>query len=71
MFDAIARTISRHPWRVVISGIAFAAICGIFGGPVAGLLQGGGFNDPASESPTAASRRLTSAGGAVRARSRV
>jgi RND superfamily putative drug exporter len=56
MFDAIAHTISRHPWRVIISGIAFAAICGIFGGPVAGLLQGGGFNDPASESTTAATR---------------
>ena len=56
MFDAVARTISRHPWRVVISGIAFAAVCGIFGGPVAGLLQGGGFNDPASQSTTAANR---------------
>ena len=56
MFDAIARTISRHPWHVVISGIAFAAICGIFGGPVAGLLQGGGFNDPASQSSIAANR---------------
>src|SRR5258706_8878202 len=56
MFDAIARTISRHPWRVVISGVAFAAICGIFGGPVAGLLQGGGFNDPSSQSTSAANR---------------
>ena len=56
MFDFIARNISRHPWRFVISGIAFAAICGIFGGPVAGLLQGGGFNDPAASSSTAASR---------------
>jgi RND superfamily putative drug exporter len=56
MFDAIARTVSHHPWRVVISGIAFAAICGIFGGPIAGLLQGGGFSDPASQSSTAAKR---------------
>jgi RND superfamily putative drug exporter len=56
MFDAIARTISRHPWRVAISGIAFAAICGVFGGPVAGLLQGGGFNDPGSQSTSAANR---------------
>src|SRR4029077_5803355 len=62
MFDAIARTISHHPWRVVISGIAFAAVCGIFGGPVAGLLQGGGFNDPASESTTAATRLETATG---------
>jgi uncharacterized membrane protein YdfJ with MMPL/SSD domain len=56
MFDALARTISRHPWRVAISGIAFAAICGVFGGPVAGLLQGGGFNDPSGESTSAANR---------------
>ncbi|MDQ6876714.1 MAG: MMPL family transporter [Candidatus Dormibacteraeota bacterium] len=56
MFDAIARTISRHPWRVVVAGVAFAAVCGVFGGPVAGLLQGGGFNDPASQSTSAASR---------------
>src|SRR3982074_1714335 len=56
MFDALARMISRHPWRVAVSGIAFAAICGVFGGPVAGLLQGGGFNDPASQSTSAANR---------------
>jgi RND superfamily putative drug exporter len=62
MFDAIARMISRHPWRVVASGVAFAAVCGIFGGPVAGLLQGGGFNDPSSQS-TAAANRLEAATG--------
>src|SRR4029077_14051647 len=56
MFDLLARMISRHPWRVAVLGIAFAAICGIFGGPVAGLLQGGGFNDPSAESTSAASR---------------
>src|SRR5580765_391729 len=56
MFDVLARIISRHPWRVAVSGIAFAAICGIFGGPVAGLLQGGGFNDPSAESTSAANR---------------
>ena len=56
MFDAIARMISRHPWRVAVSGMAFAAICGVFGGPVAGLLQGGGFNDPAAQSTSAANR---------------
>jgi uncharacterized membrane protein YdfJ with MMPL/SSD domain len=56
MFDAIARMISRHPWRVAISGLAFAAICGVFGGPVAGLLQGGGFNDPGAQSTSAANR---------------
>jgi RND superfamily putative drug exporter len=56
MFDVLARMISRHPWRVALSGIAFAAICGVFGGPVAGLLQGGGFNDPSAESTSAANR---------------
>ena len=56
MFDVLARMISRHPWRVAVSGIAFAAICGVFGGPVAGLLQGGGFNDPSSQSTSAANR---------------
>jgi RND superfamily putative drug exporter len=56
MFDVLARIISRHPWRVAVSGIAFAAICGIFGGPVAGLLQGGGFNDPSAQSTSAANR---------------
>src|ERR1700674_3932921 len=56
MFDAIARVISRHPWRVAVSGLAFAAVCGVFGGPVAGLLQGGGFNDPAAQSTSAANR---------------
>lgn len=56
MFDAIARMVSRHPWRVAITGIAFAAICGVFGGPVAGLLQGGGFDDPAAQSTSAANR---------------
>jgi uncharacterized membrane protein YdfJ with MMPL/SSD domain len=56
MFDALARMISHHPWRVAVSGIAFAAICGVFGGPVAGLLQGGGFNDPGAQSTSAANR---------------
>jgi uncharacterized membrane protein YdfJ with MMPL/SSD domain len=56
MFDALARMISRYPWRVAITGIAFAAVCGVFGGPVAGLLQGGGFNDPAAGSSSAANR---------------
>src|SRR6476661_1004038 len=62
MFDVLARMISRHPWRVAVLGIAFAAVCGIFGGPVAGLLQGGGFNDPASESTAAATRLETATG---------
>jgi uncharacterized membrane protein YdfJ with MMPL/SSD domain len=56
MFDALAGMITRHPWRVVVSGIAFAAICGVFGGSVAGLLQGGGFNDPGAQSSSAANR---------------
>src|SRR3984893_3390710 len=48
--------ISRHPWRVAAAGIAFAAICGVFCVPVAGLRQGGGFNDPGAQSSSAATR---------------
>ena len=62
MFDAIARTISKNPWKVAIGGMLFFAVCGIFGGPVAGLLEGGGFNDPAAQSSTAASALETATG---------
>jgi len=54
MLDRLAHMIVRHPWRVAVAGMAFAAICGVFGAPVAGMLQGGGFEDPASQSTSAA-----------------
>ena len=52
----LANIVVRHPWRVVAGGVLFLAIAGILGGPVAGLLQGGGFQDPKSESVIAATR---------------
>lgn len=52
----LAAFVAGHPWRVVIAGILFLAIAGTLGGPVAGLLQGGGFTDPKSESVLAAAR---------------
>jgi len=46
-----------HPWQVVVAGLLFMALAGIFGSPVAGLLQGGGFQDPRTESVLAGDRR--------------
>ena len=54
--NRLAAVVARHPWRVVIGGLLFLAVAGILGGPVAGLLQGGGFQDPRSESVIAATR---------------
>ncbi|MHB8612045.1 MAG: MMPL family transporter [Candidatus Dormibacteraceae bacterium] len=62
MFERLGRLINRAPWVIVGVAIAFAAIAGIFGGPVAKSLQVGGFQDPASES-TIAVARLQSASG--------
>jgi uncharacterized membrane protein YdfJ with MMPL/SSD domain len=52
----LAAVVAGHPWRVVSAGLLFLAIAGILGGPVAGLLQGGGFQDPRSQSVIAAAR---------------
>ncbi len=54
MLDRIAQLIAGHPWRVAVAGLLFAAAAGTIGGPVAGLLQGGGFQDPAAQSTQAA-----------------
>src|ERR1700693_3781205 len=62
MFERLARLINRAPWVIVGVAIAFAAIGGIFGGPVAKSLQVGGFQDPSSQS-TLAVDRLQSASG--------
>ena len=62
MFERLARLINRAPWAIVGVAIAFAAIGGIFGGPVAKSLQVGGFQDPSSQS-TLAVDRLQSASG--------
>jgi uncharacterized membrane protein YdfJ with MMPL/SSD domain len=62
MFDRLARVINRVPWAVVAVAIAFAALSGVFGGPVSKSLQVGGFQDPSSQS-TQALDRLESAAG--------
>src|SRR5258708_32561983 len=62
IFERLGRLINRAPWVIVGVAIAFAAIGGIFGGPVAKSLQVGGFQDPNSQS-TVAVARLQSASG--------
>ncbi|HYM96012.1 MAG TPA: MMPL family transporter, partial [Candidatus Sulfotelmatobacter sp.] len=62
IFERWARVINRVPWVVVGAAIIFAAVGGIFGGPVSKSLQVGGFQDPASQS-TLAIDRLQSASG--------
>ena len=62
MFERLARLINRAPWVIVGVAIAFAALSGVFGGPVAKSLQVGGFQDPSSQS-TLALGRLESAAG--------
>src|ERR1700674_97056 len=62
IFERLARLINKAPWVIVGVAIAFAAIGGIFGGPVAKSLQVGGFQDPSSQS-TIAVARLQSASG--------
>ena len=56
MFDRLARAINRVPWVVVGVAIVFAALSGIFGGPVSKSLQAGGFQDPSSQSSQALDR---------------
>src|SRR5260370_22892229 len=62
IFERLGRLINRAAWVIVGVAIAFAAIGGIFGGPVGKSLQVGGFQDPNSQS-TVAVARLQSASG--------
>lgn len=62
IFQGLGRLVNRAPWVIVAAAIAFAAVGGIFGGPVAKSLRVGGFQDPASQS-TIAVARLQSATG--------
>ena len=59
---ALAHLVVRHPGRVVLGGVVFLAVAGIFGVPVAGLLQGGGFTDPKSESVVASDQLRNATG---------
>jgi uncharacterized membrane protein YdfJ with MMPL/SSD domain len=58
----LANLAVAHPWRVVIAGVAFLALAGVLGSPVAGLLQGGGFQDPRAESVLAADKLRAATG---------
>jgi RND superfamily putative drug exporter len=62
MFERLGRLINRAPWVIVGVAIAFAAIGGVFGGPVAKSLQVGGFQDPGSESTIAVARLQQASG---------
>jgi uncharacterized membrane protein YdfJ with MMPL/SSD domain len=62
MFERLSRLINRAPWVVVGVAIAFAAIAGVFGGPVAKSLQVGGFQDPSSQSTIAVARQQSASG---------
>ncbi|HEV2953677.1 MAG TPA: MMPL family transporter, partial [Candidatus Dormibacteraeota bacterium] len=60
----LARLTTGKPWSVVAAALLFTAIAGAFGGPVAGILQGGGFFDPHSAGK-AASDKVQGATGAL------
>ncbi|MFN2568922.1 MAG: hypothetical protein ABR564_04900, partial [Candidatus Dormibacteria bacterium] len=62
MLDALARAAHRRCRPVLVLAIATAVVAAIVGGPVTGLLKGGGFEDPASESARAAERLREASG---------
>jgi uncharacterized membrane protein YdfJ with MMPL/SSD domain len=62
MFERLGRLINRAPWVVVGVAIVFAALAGVFGGPVAKSLQVGGFQDPSSQSSLAVDRLQVASG---------
>jgi RND superfamily putative drug exporter len=62
IFDRLARVINRVPWVVVGVAIVFAALSGVFGGPVSKSLQAGGFQDPTSQSSLALDRLESATG---------
>ncbi|TMD04562.1 MAG: MMPL family transporter [Chloroflexi bacterium] len=62
MLDWIARLANSRAWVVVGIAVAFTALAGALGGPVASQLHQGGFTNPKSESE-AATRSLVAATG--------
>src|ERR1700694_4752076 len=62
MFDRWAGVINRMPWVVVGVAIVFAALSGVFGGPVSKSLEAGGFQDPSSQSSLALDRLESATG---------
>ncbi|TFV62159.1 UNVERIFIED_ORG: MMPL family transporter [Bacillus sp. AZ43] len=68
MFEALGRVMYRRRRWVVALALAFVAFAGIWGTGVFGAMTGGGFEDPDSESSTAAEvaeRELGRGGGDV------
>ena len=62
MFERLARVINRVPWIVIGAAIVFAAVAGMFGGPVSKSLQVGGFQDPSAQSSLAVDRLESATG---------
>ncbi|NWJ46382.1 MAG: MMPL family transporter [Chloroflexi bacterium] len=50
MYAALGKFIYRYRWFVLIAGIAFMVAAGVFGTSLFGMLKGGGYDNPASES---------------------
>ena len=64
MLARLAHHVTTRPRAMLVAAVAFLAVAGVFGGPVAGLLStGDDFQDPGSES-VAATERLERASGA-------
>ncbi len=62
MFSTLATLAHRRRWTVVAAALVVGAMAAILGGPVAGLLSGGGFDDPHSDSSVARSRAADASG---------
>ena len=62
MFDLLGAIATRRPRRVLLLALLATVVAGVVGGPVAGLLGGGGFDDPGSET-SAARTALSEASG--------
>ncbi|MBE3000042.1 MMPL family transporter [Nocardiopsis sp. HNM0947] len=50
MFDALARTVCRHRWAVLLTAVLFTVLSAVWGRGVFSDLSDGGFEDPRSES---------------------
>ena len=54
MFAALGKFIYRWRWAVLVAGLVFLTVAGVFGTGVVKNLKGGGFDDPNSDSSKAA-----------------
>src|SRR5437867_9884988 len=50
MFAALGRFIYKRRWFVLVAGLVFLIASGVYGTTLFGVLKGGGFYDPDSES---------------------